>query len=216
MASKWMNIVVAAIFMALFLLMNAFTSLLYDVKFYNQQYEENGAYDELGKETVLDATDNLYSFLKGDEGLSDFYTEKEKAHMDDVRNLVGNTNSLKWMFLGFGILLTFFLYFGEPEHAFSHLSHAFIAVGVVTILGFIISIFLSMSFSDTFVSFHEVFFDNDLWMLDPGVDHMLTLFPESFFAAFFSRIMIKFLAGGISLGMIGGFLLYFVKKGKLR
>jgi len=210
MASKSMNLFIAALFIALFLMMNAFTSLLYDVKFYNQQYEGNGAYDKLGEETVLNATENLYSFLEGDGELSDFYTEREKAHMTDVRDLVDNTNALKWMFIGFGMLMTFFIYFGEPDNAFRQLSKVFIGVGIVAILGFVISLFLSMSFSSTFVSFHEMFFDNDLWMLDPGVDNMLTLFPESFFAAFFSRMMLKFLVGGIVIGTIAGFLVCFV------
>ena len=47
----------------------------------------------------------------------------------------------------------------------------------------IINNFISMviNFNYTFTLFHEIFFRNDLWILDPRNDYLLIMFPERFF-----------------------------------
>ncbi|NOZ80512.1 MAG: DUF1461 domain-containing protein [DPANN group archaeon] len=216
MTARTMNTITAALFLALFLLLNAFSSLLYDADFYHQQYELNGAYRTFGQENVLNATESLFSYLKDEGQLSDFYNEKEKAHMDDVKALIDGASSLRWMFLGFSVLLIFFLYFKAPDQAFLSLAQVFILTAVFIVVIFLLGLLVSSSFRPVFLSLHEHLFTNNLWQLDPATDNMIHLFPESFFQAFFSKVMLHFFTGGLSLGLLGGGVLYLVKKGKLR
>ena len=41
---------------------------------------------------------------------------------------------------------------------------------------------VSGSFDRYFVVFHHLFFDNDLWILDPTKDNLINLLPEGFFS----------------------------------
>ena len=64
--------------------------------------------------------------------------------------------------------------------------------GTAAVLGLIIS----TDFSKYFIVFHHIFFDNDLWILDPSVDMLINIVPEPFFmdTAFFILILYGVLA----------------------
>ena len=49
-------------------------------------------------------------------------------------------------------------------------------------------------FNKYFTLFHEVFFTNDLWLLDPRTDLLIRMLPEGFFFDMVARIGIIFLA----------------------
>ena len=48
-------------------------------------------------------------------------------------------------------------------------------------------------FDTAFIRFHEIFFDNDLWMLDPAESLMINMLPEEFFYDTAVRIGLFFL-----------------------
>ena len=48
-------------------------------------------------------------------------------------------------------------------------------------------------FTKYFTIFHEIFFDNDLWLLDPSTDLLIRMLPEGFFMDMVIRIGIIFL-----------------------
>ena len=51
---------------------------------------------------------------------------------------------------------------------------------------------ISTDFSRYFVVFHHIFFDNDLWILDPDTDMLINIVPEAFFMDTALRIAIVF------------------------
>ena len=51
-------------------------------------------------------------------------------------------------------------------------------------------------FNKYFFLFYEIFFDNDLWLLDPATDLMIRMLPEGFFFDMVIRI------GSIFIGML--------------
>ena len=56
----------------------------------------------------------------------------------------------------------------------------------------VFGIIISTNFSKYFVVFHHIFFDNDLWILDPSVDMLINIVPEGFFRDTAARILITF------------------------
>ena len=58
---------------------------------------------------------------------------------------------------------------------------------------------ISTDFSKYFVIFHHIFFDNDLWILDPSTDLLINIVPEPFFMDTAARIALTF---GISVGIL--------------
>ncbi len=89
---------------------------------------------------------------------------------------------------------------------------------ILGLAGFLIlmAIFAMLCISDFtkyFTIFHEIFFDNDLWILDPRTDLLIRMLPEGFFADMVVRI------GSIFAGFLVVFLsgsVYFLKKTKLK
>ena len=64
-----------------------------------------------------------------------------------------------------------------------HRSSGFlIAGGIITLATpLLIAIPLMINFDRSFVVFHELFFDNDLWIFDPRTDPIINYLPESLF-----------------------------------
>ena len=54
-----------------------------------------------------------------------------------------------------------------------------------------IGVFLALNFDQYFIKFHELFFDNDLWLLDPKTDMMINMLPIGFFISMAKTIFIK-------------------------
>ncbi len=156
--------------------------------FYESQFEKNGAYDVFGKETVDKEREVLVRFIKNGESISStLLNEKEKRHMEDVHELYK-----RMVFGAYGVvgILVVLLLRGKGNK-----KGVMVKAGVITIAGVIGILLLSMQFRESFILFHEVMFDNELWILNPETDNLLKLFPESFFKSF-----VKTIAGG-SLGV---------------
>ena len=52
-----------------------------------------------------------------------------------------------------------------------------LCMGISLILGLI----MSTDFTRYFTIFHQIFFDNDLWILNPATDLLINIVPEPFF-----------------------------------
>lgn len=59
-----------------------------------------------------------------------------------------------------------------------------------------LGVMVASDFNKYFFLFHEIFFNNDLWLLDPATDLMIRMLPEEFFADMLIRI------GSIFVGML--------------
>ena len=71
-----------------------------------------------------------------------------------------------------------------------------------------IAIWCIVDFNAFWTQFHQTFFDNDLWLLDPNTSIMINMFPESFFFDIVASIIIVLV---IVCGLIT-WLLSFMKK----
>ena len=80
-----------------------FKLITYDKNFYKNQFKENKVYDTISSADNL--LDNILSFLKTNQPLNDEFTENEKSHMVDVKNLVFWSNILFYILLGLEIIL---------------------------------------------------------------------------------------------------------------
>lgn len=61
---------------------------------------------------------------------------------------------------------------------FRGLGYAVIVIGVIAFAVWAAS---GGSFDAAFIGFHKLFFDNDLWLIDPEVDDLINLLPVGFF-----------------------------------
>lgn len=193
--------------MAIFIcLISSFEIAAYsDYGFYQKEYER---YEVLSKldmemEDVLDVTIYMMSYLRGGEEIlsidkkiegkvQDFFNEQDRFHMEEVRELFLGGLVLR---RGAGICLIaaliglFVLKEGWQKmlaEVFQKVLFVFLAA--VVILG----IAIAKNFSACFVIFHEIFFDNDLWIFDSRTDYMIRMLPEGFFYDMVVRIGVIF------------------------
>lgn len=181
---------------------------------------------EMTMEDLLTVTDEMMAFLRGNRDdlhvfttmggeYREFFNAREIAHMEDVRNLFIGGLWLRRIGLVITAVCAVLLFFWQKGYkerrsllaktipaALCLGTGAFFAVCLV-IVGII-----STDFSKYFIVFHHIFFNNDLWLLNPETDMLINIVPEPFFMDTALRIAIAFAAlvvifFGISLFLWG-------------
>ena len=67
----------------------SFSLIVFNLNFYEKKFEKYKVYNNLGKEKVDSLTIELIDYLKGKSELkSKIFSEKEKLHLLDVKNLI--------------------------------------------------------------------------------------------------------------------------------
>lgn len=184
----------------------------FNPSYYQKMYEQEKVYETLNlpEKTVDDATIILLDYLKDTRQNIDFefetgeeyYSQREKDHMVDVKNLYQSAllvRNIAVIVSGLALVV----YFKKKDHcvlkdamtwALSVLSVVFVGLGV----------FAYVDFDVFWQSFHELFFSNDLWLLDPAVDRMINMVPLPFFMGLVFRIIVS-----LALGILLMSLFYF-------
>ena len=161
-------------------------------------------------EDLLDVTDEMMSYLRGgreDLHVStivngqprEFFSEREIAHMEDVRGLFLGAIAIRrgCVLVILAVLALLFLTRADIRYILPR------TVCAGTILFFallaILAAIISSDFSRYFIVFHHIFFNNDLWMLDPSTDLLINIVPEPFFMDTAARIGITY---GISVAAV--------------
>lgn len=190
--------------------------------YYRYEFTKHSSAQRVGMDMdeLLEVKDQMMAYLKGErESLSDisanirgekdafFFNEREIAHMEDVRALFLRAVLLRRLLLLFALLSAALIriFGGRP---LSVLPKALaIGAGLFFLLISLLVALIASDFSKYFIIFHQMFFDNDLWMLDPAVDNLINIVPEGFFfetaifiAIVFSLLLALTLAGA---GFVG-------------
>ena len=198
---------IASITAILVLLISAIEIGAYsDYRWYEKEYAKYNVLEDLEMEMkdAMHVTEEMMAYLRGNRAdlvvdtmvageEREFFNEREKAHMVDVRNLfVGGLWIRRIAILLFvaavvALLKTKADWKRLLPQSFLICLGAFI--GVTAGAGVL---FLS-DFNKYFTMFHEIFFTNDLWLLDPRTDLLIRMLPEGFFMDMVIRIGLIFL-----------------------
>lgn len=182
------RIPLAAFLIPFLVLLFSFRLVVFDEDFYKSEFEKYKIYDLFDKEVAGNAINNLIGYMKYGAPLSDFFNEKEKAHMADVRGIIQKLLLLFYI-LCFVVLAV--LLFNRKTF-FNSLLYG----GVFTLIFLLLFFISSYAFFDfIFHKFHEVSFSNDFWMLNPEIDNLKALLPDGFF---FDALMRIFFISSIS------------------
>ena len=186
-----------------------------DYGWYEKTYTKYNVLEELEMEMpdVMQVTKEMMSYLRGNRTdlvvetkvngeEREFFNDREKAHMIDVRNLfVGGLWLRRGAILVLGIS---FLVLIRTKADWKRLLPKTFLIGMSSFIGVtLVAGFIFMTdFNRYFMVFHEIFFTNDLWLLDPYTDLLIRMLPEGFFLDMVIRIGIIFLILMISLLII--------------
>ena len=181
----------------------------FDHSFYVKEFQDNdtSAATGMSSEDNLAASDVLLDYLRGKRDdivykakvngtVREVYDERETIHMKDVRKLYQQAIDLRngLVAAGSGILvLVYFL--NRKRMSILGLLRSGFQNGAVFVLMLVgaIGLYGAADFTSFWTSFHQFFFDNDYWLLDPNVSIMINLYPENFFSDLVFRVIFWFL-----------------------
>ena len=146
-----------------------------------------------------DYNDSLDLEMKINGVNREVYTDDEKAHMVDVKNLYLSVMKIFYI----AIIVTIFTVFKivTRKISFSQLFYGYkkVLFGTLFIVA-ILGTWILMDFDGFWTSFHHLFFmGNDLWLLDLRKDVLIMIVPPQFFNNLVIRIVLTFVIALIAL-----------------
>ena len=162
-----------------------FRIIAYDIDFYEK---ESGNLEN--KKEILS---NLLNYFKDEEEINNnYYSEKEKLHLFDVKKIIDRTIYFSYILsMVFILLMTKF---------YRNFEKVFIYCGIFA--GIFLAIAFFSDFNSLFYLFHVVSFDNNYWMLNEE-STLIRLFPEEFFYMAFKKIIFRSFFASFILSCIG-------------
>ena len=211
-------LIIPAILLSFFIYLSIFHQLLYNEQFYDQQFQKMGIYNTFTKYQAMSETREVLSYIKDqDKGRisSEFFSQRDKEHMIDVKAIIQGTYTFKWLFLTISLILIILIIVIAQENVLKTIYTALFFTSIfmvcLAVFLYLVEQLIPSAFSNAFLTFHKVFFTNDLWMLDPAKDNLINLFPEQFFYTFLAKIFITGLYVGVIILVFLPILKYFYK-----
>ena len=175
------------ILLAPFLILINFRLLVFSQNYYHLEFAKLGVYDQFQSKEVVDSeSKGLISYLCcGGNVDEDFFTEKEILHMKDVKNLI---KLAQIQLLMQAVVITICTFLLVTKKAYKILFNSLIWGSIVSIASvLVLGLSSHINFDFAFLKFHQLLFNNDLWLL-PADSNLIKLFPAQFFADFANRI----------------------------
>ena len=193
--------------------------------YYEKEYTKYQVLNDLPEMTMddlLDVTDQMMAFLRGKrEDLHvyttmggeyrEFFNDREIAHMEDVRGLFVGALVLRRICIVTAFVCVALLWLLKADIALVVPRSVCWGTGLFFAIICVLGLVISTDFTKYFVIFHHIFFNNDLWLLDPATDLLINIVPEPFFVDTASYIALVF---GISVAVIFGVSRWWLRREK--
>ena len=130
-------IIIASIFLALFIPLNIFRSTLFDNAYYDKQYVINNIYEIYDSNELAGFTEGLLNYFQNKEIFYNhtFFSEQDILHLKDVKDLIKKTLWSFYLTLAVTVLAIFGLYSVDKINFKRNVSNVlFGAGGILTIL----------------------------------------------------------------------------------
>lgn len=177
--------------------------------FYEEEYEKNEVLSavNMDMEHLMEVTKEMMKYLRGDRetlvieteiggARSEFFNDREKLHMADCRVLFVAAIWIRRVCLLLFALSLLVIFVQKTNSLVQRLCFAagFFWRGMLVLLGAAgaLAAVIALNFDKAFVTFHHIFFDNDLWILNPATDRLINIVPQPFFVDICLRIGIIF------------------------
>lgn len=181
----------------------------FNQNFYEDQFIQNDTHaytgiepDELSKITdrligyLMDTYPDLYIEAPVNGEIEVIFEGREVDHMVDVKNIFLFMDLMRIILSVLIFIDVCYLYFTRAGIKY-FLRSLMVAGGVAVGIAIFMGVLVVTDFSKYFVKFHEIFFTNDLWLLNPKTDILIQMLPLNFFIDITTGIVTTFLAVNI-------------------
>lgn len=197
----------------------------FDKKFLFQVYETNQIEQRLAisRDDLYSCTHVLFDQIQGlrddlscevevQGAIQPFFNQREEDHMMDVQNLyTGATYVLQGSVIGIIAILSLLAF--EPKtflyRLYAGLKKGYLFLGAGLLL---LGLFIVLDFQNFWILFHQVFFRNDLWLLNPATDRLIHLVPQNYFEPLVLKV---FFTTVLSMAFVYGFV-WFLNRSRTR
>ena len=199
------GIVCAFCLMIVFLITSVEAVTYWTPGYYEHEYEKYNvtAAVHMEMDDLLQVTDEMMDYLRGnrddlhvmtvvDGSPREFFNAREIAHMEDVRGLLLGAITLRRVCLAAAAVCVLLMAALKADLKRTLPRMLCVGTGLFFLLAAGIGLLIASDFSRYFVVFHHIFFDNDLWILNPATDLLINIVPEPFFADTALRIGLTF------------------------
>jgi integral membrane protein (TIGR01906 family) len=179
-------------------------SVTYDLKLYDEQFEEHQIYQNVGDALVI--SESILQYFSGRDVLNETqFSERELTHLREVKALITFIKAISVM----SLLLFMFIIFRESRRRKKgkDMGLGLIIGGLITNLIVLVFLVMSAHFSSSFLAFHKAVFPTDTWLL-PANSTLISLYPEGFFFSMFTQIILRLAIVANIIVLSGLFLLY--------
>lgn len=192
--------IVFGIGILLMTLVLGFEMIIFNEPYFEWHYENRSITEttDMDIENLMYVTREMLDYLKGDREnldmeaiidgeMQEVFGQREKDHMVDVQLLYFGARNIRrlGMLLICAVLLTGVV-LKKDILVLALRRVKFVIAGLIGILLVVGGLF-ALDFERYFTLFHEMFFSNDLWILNPRTDIMINMVPYSYF---YSIVMI--------------------------
>jgi len=203
---------VALFFVLLFTSMEV---VVYNMNYFEHNYEKRDIMSDtdMSLEDLMRVTVKMMDYLKDKEDnldmqamidgkMEEVFGEREKLHMVDVKGLFMKAIWIRNISVIYILGIVLFGAIKSRKMLVTILgSVKVVFVGLLVLAGGVGYLFYT-DFDKYFVLFHEIFFDNDLWQLNPRTDILINMVPIGFFFETAMYSLIIFFIGLITVGII--------------
>lgn len=197
---RWM----ITLFLPITLLLMILQAYAFNANFYLDRFQEYNipTITRINMADLETITVRIIDYLKNNEEdldmqatvngkVEEVFGQREKQHMEDVKALFEKGFILKntSIFLTIGAFLILLKQKKKQEILKSFYYASITSLTVMLLL----LILMQIDFFKYFTYFHEIFFANDLWLLNPETDVLIQMLPLEFFIAISTRVVIWFL-----------------------
>lgn len=226
--AKLFSVILAVLF-PFIVFVSAIEGAVFDKAFFMKQMEANNVSENTGiyPPDMEPVVAEMISYLKGEREDFDIqarlalgnakkvvdyvsiFNEKEITHMDDVRDLLLFFLMLRDIAMVLA-LIAFLLLLKDNSMAIvkALFYGSVIFMGIFIIIG---GCFI-FNFNDAFILFHQLFFANDLWIMDPATDRLISIVPEPFFYRLIGRMVFYTLFPLALTSIVTGIFLYWKRR----
>ncbi|MAG47527.1 TIGR01906 family membrane protein [archaeon] len=190
MKSKY-TIITLAILISISIILLGFKLTIFNENTYKDQFTRYNIYNSFQEKELNQNLTLLLNYLKNNNQdlKTNFFNQKEKTHLSDVKSIIKNLTSLLYSLLIIILISFSYLIYNEK---YKTIRKSLILGSIITIL--IILIFYTLTlinFDKIFLYFHLISFSNNLWLLNPETDNLIKMFPQDIFLNITTIAIIK-------------------------
>jgi integral membrane protein (TIGR01906 family) len=206
----WFTNIILTLSLVLILIFSPLLYLSTSHSFYQKEIQKPNILNNIDQQEAQEISNQVILYFKDKTTLSEeLVGSTAKKHMKDVKLL---RNALKYLILI--SILTFISLTLIIKRNLKRISKIFMTSSIITILLiFLTFIITKISFTNAFTAFHEIFFRNNLWLLNPETDALIRVFSEQFFMDFIYEVGLLSTSFALLIGVLGILFYCTIKKG---